>query len=456
MAVVAERREEKTISHEALLKELRQGGFIFHIIGKDVVLIKEEKMGYKDLRVNAKRLQGSLEEMATIGATPGGGVQRLTLSDEDKQARDLFVQWLNQLDLEVTIDEMGNIFGRRPGKNNALAPVVSGSHIDSQPKGGRFDGILGVMGPLEVLRTLHENHIETERPMVIVDWTNEEGSRFAPAMVASGVWAGALDRDWAYDRTDINGKRFGDELERIGYKGDVPAKKSPIHAYYEYHIEQGPILERENRIIGAPKGILCLHWYDIYLEGTANQVGPTPMEGRNDALCAAAEMILKVNDLPAKMGGNMVATVGEIQNHPNSRNIIPDKVHFTVDIRSWDDGLALKAWDDVKADFESIARKRGCPIRIEETWRVEHSPFDEKLVQRILDTAEALGYPALRMVSGAGHDASYMNQLAPTAMIFVPSIGGRSHVEVENTTWQDCESGANVLLHCMLQSAMEM
>jgi N-carbamoyl-L-amino-acid hydrolase len=412
-------------------------------------------MNLNALRVNGKRLQRTLEQMAEIGATPGGGVQRLTLSDEDQKARDLFVKWLKELDLQITIDEMGNIFGRRPGKNNDLAPVLSGSHIDSQPKGGRFDGILGVMGALEVMRTLHENKIKTERPFVIVDWTNEEGSRFAPAMVASGVWAGALKRDWVYDRTDISGKRFEDELIRIGYKGTVACKKFPVHCYYEYHIEQGPILEREGKKIGAPKGILCLHWYDVYLEGEANQVGPTPMEGRHDALCAAAEMILKVNALPDRMGGNLVATVGEIQNYPNSRNIIPDRVHFTVDIRSWDDNHALKAWELVRKDFEDIAARRGCPIKIEETWRVEHSPFDEKLVQRILKVADNLGYSCLHMVSGAGHDASYMNQVCPTAMIFVPSIGGRSHVEVENTTWEDCEAGANVLLQVVLQSANE-
>jgi len=412
-------------------------------------------MNLKDLRVNGNRLQNSLEEMAKIGATPRGGVQRLTLSDEDKQARDLFVKWLEDLNLEIRIDEMGNIFGKRPGKNNDLAPVMSGSHIDSQPKGGRFDGILGVMGALEALRTIHENNVETERPLVIVDWTNEEGSRFAPAMVASGVWAGALERDWVYDRTDINGKRFEDELIRIGYKGTIPAKKWPVHCYYEYHIEQGPMLEREGKIIGAPKGILCLHWYDVYLEGEANQVGPTPMEGRHDALCAAAEMILKVNELPDRMGGNMVATVGEIQNYPNSRNIIPDKLHFTVDIRSWDDEHALKAWELVRKDFEDIAARRGCPIKIEETWRVEHSPFDEKLVQGILEIADELGYSNLHMVSGAGHDASYMNQVCPTAMIFIPSIGGRSHVEVENSKWEDCEAGANILLHAILRSANE-
>lgn len=408
-----------------------------------------------NLRINGARLQSSLEEMAKIGATPGGGVQRLALSDEDKRARDLFVRWLKEIDLEVQVDEMGNIFGRRAGKSNDLPPVMSGSHIDSQPKGGRFDGILGVMGALEVMRTLQENNVETERPVMIVDWTNEEGSRFAPAMVASGVWAGALERDWACARTDINGKKQGEELERIGYRGKLPARKWPLHAFYELHIEQGPVLEREGKTIGVPKGIVCLHWYDIYLEGAANQVGPTPMEGRHDALCAASEMILKVNRVPDALGGNLVATVGEIQNYPNSRNIIPDRVHFTVDIRSWDDELALKAWESLKADFEAIAGRRGTPLRLEETWRVEHAPFDQKLFERVLESAAELGYSSHRMVSGAGHDASYMNQICPTAMIFVPSIGGRSHVEVENTPWEDCEAGANVLLHCLLKAAQE-
>jgi len=413
-------------------------------------MIKIEK-----LRINGARLKTTLEVMARIGATPSGGVHRLALSDQDKQARDLFITWLREIELEVTIDEMGNIFGKRSGNNNDLSPVMSGSHIDSQPMGGRFDGILGVMGALEVFRTIYENKIETQRPVVIVNWTNEEGSRFAPAMVGSGVWTGKLERDWVYSRADIQGRKLGEELERIKYKGKYPARRWPVHAYYEYHIEQGPVLERVGSVIGAPQGIVCLHWYDVYVEGTANQVGPTPMEGRNDALCAAAEMILQVNALPSKMGGNMVATVGEIHNSPNSRNIIPSKIHFTVDIRSWDDNLAVRAWEDLRKDFESIVEMRGCQIRIEETWRVDHAPFDEKLVKRILDIAVNLGYSSYHMVSGAGHDASYMSQIAPTAMIFVPSIKGRSHVEVENTEWEDCEAGANVLLHCVLQSASE-
>jgi beta-ureidopropionase / N-carbamoyl-L-amino-acid hydrolase len=407
------------------------------------------------LRVNGKRLRSSLELMAEIGATPGGGVQRLTLTPEDKQARDLLVSWFEEIGLEIAVDEMGNIFGRRRGKDDSLPPVMTGSHADSQPKGGRFDGTLGVMGALEVLRTLADHDVETERPVMLVDWTNEEGSRFAPSKLGSGVWAGKLDRDWVWQRTDLNGMILVEELERIGYKGTRPCASWPFHAYYEFHIEQGPLLERAGRTIGVPKGILCLHWYDIYVDGKANQVGPTPMEGRSDALVATAEMILKVRELPAKMGDNMVATVGELQNYPNSRNIIPDRVHFTVDIRSWDDALALRSWDDVKVDFEAIAARHECPIRIEETWRVQHIEFAPHMVAQVQSTAEALGYSTLPLVSGAGHDATYVAMVGPTAMIFVPSIGGRSHVEVENTSWEDCEAGANVLLNCVLQSANE-
>jgi N-carbamoyl-L-amino-acid hydrolase len=415
----------------------------------------EDTHQLEDLEVDGNRLRQSLEQMAGIGATSGGGVQRLALSDEDKRARDLLVDWLEELELEVTVDAMGNIFGRRAGCQDDLAPVMSGSHLDSQPRGGRFDGALGVLGMLEVMRTLRDHEVETRRPVVIVDWTNEEGSRFSPAMVASGVWAGALDLQWAYHRSDIDGKKLGDELERIGYRGEAPCQNFPVHAYYEYHIEQGPHLVREGKVIGAPQGIVCLQWYDVYLKGEANQVGPTPMEGRRDALCAAAEMILEVEALPREMGGDLVATVGEIQNEPNSRNIIPGDVHFTVDIRSWEDELARRAWGVLERTFLALSERRGCSIEIEETWSVARSSFDPTLVQRVLGTADALGYPSLKMVSGAGHDASYVNRVCPSAMIFVPSIGGRSHVEVEQTRWQDCEAGANVLLHCVLESAAE-
>ncbi len=406
-----------------------------------------------DLRVNGRRLRSTLEEMARIGGTAGGGVHRLTLTDDDRRARDLFVKWLREINLEITVDEMGNIFGRREGRTSHLPPVLCGSHLDTQPNGGRFDGILGVMGALEVMRTLVENGVQTERPLVIVDWTNEEGTRFSPAMLGSGVWAGKFDRDWAYGRTDIAGKKFGEELEKIGYRGKTPARKWPVQAYYEFHIEQGPVLDKLGKTIGLPQGIVGILWHDIFVEGKANQAGPTPMEGRNDALCAAAEMILKVNELPEKMGGKMVATVGEIHNLPNSRNIIPDRVRFTMDMRAWDYDLMDRALQEIKKVFQACAENRGCLVRTEEVWRLRPTVFDSALVKTVEEVAKHLGHSSHPMVSGAGHDAAYVAQVFPTAMIFVPSIGGRSHVEVENTRWEDCEAGANVLLQCILHSA---
>jgi beta-ureidopropionase / N-carbamoyl-L-amino-acid hydrolase len=412
-------------------------------------------MKIEALRVNGRRLRESLDRMAEIGATPGGGVQRLTLTDEDRRARDLFVSWLREVDCTVAVDRMGNIFGRRAGRDDSLAPVMSGSHIDSQPKGGRFDGILGVMGALEVLRTLYEHSIRTERPLVIVNWTNEEGSRFSPAMVGSGVWSGALDLDWAYARTDADGKRLGDELARIGYQGDAPCRAFPVHSYHEYHIEQGPVLERERKTIGVPRGIVSLLWGDVHLTGEGNHAGTTPMNARHDALVAAAEMILAINRLPERVGGDMVATVGEIRNRPNSRNIIPDGLDFTVDMRAWEGERLQEAWDRFCAEVVEIARRHGCAARMEKTWFVDRAPFDEVLVRRISAAAVELGYSHMPWVSGAGHDAAYVSRICPTAMIFVPSIGGRSHVEVETTPWDDCEAGCNVLLRCMVQSAME-
>ncbi len=412
-------------------------------------------MEKKNLSVNGQRLRATIEELARIGGTPGGGMHRLALSDDDKRARDLFLRWLREMDLDVTIDDMGNIFGKRPGKKPHLPMVLSGSHLDTQPLGGRFDGILGVTGALEVLRTLQENGVETQRSVAIVNWTDEEGTRFSPAMLGSGVWAGQFERDWAYSRGDVQGRKFGEELERIGYRGSEPARQKPVHAYFEYHIEQGPILEKVGKRIGAPRGILGITWADIQVEGKANQAGPTPMDARNDALVAAAEMILRVHELPRKMRGEMVATVGEIYNSPNSRNIIPDRVRFTVDIRSWEDDLRRRAGEEIQRNFSEISANRGCPVRVDLIWDIGHTVFDRRLVERVEKVASQLGYGYHSMVSGAGHDAAYVSRVAPTAMIFVPSIGGRSHVEVENTRWEDCEAGANVLLHSLLESADE-
>ncbi len=412
-------------------------------------------MEEKKLRVNGQRLRATIEDLARIGGTRGGGMQRLALTDEDRRARDLFVQWLREMNLEITIDDMGNIFGQRGGKSPHLPMVLSGSHLDTQPMGGRFDGILGVTGALEVMRTLRENGVETRRPVGIVNWTDEEGTRFSPAMLGSGVWAGQFHRDWAHGRKDVQGKKFGEELERIGYRGTVPARQWPVHAYFEYHIEQGPILEKVGKRIGAPRGILGITWADFEVEGKANQAGPTPMDARNDALVTAAEMIMKVHELPGKMGGSMVATVGEIYNSPNSRNIIPDRVRFTVDIRSWDDELKKDAWEEIQKEFLRISKNNGCPVKMDLIWDIAHTVFEPRLVERVEKVASQFDYGAHSMVSGAGHDAAYVSRIAPTAMIFVPSIAGRSHVEVENTRWEDCEAGANVLLHCLLESANE-
>jgi beta-ureidopropionase / N-carbamoyl-L-amino-acid hydrolase len=405
------------------------------------------------LRVDGARLRRSLEKMAAIGATAGGGVHRLTVSDEDRRARDLLVSWLDEAGAAVTVDEMGNVFGRRAGREDGLSPVLSGSHLDSQPLGGRFDGALGVLGALEVLRTLRDHGVETLRPVELVDWTNEEGSRFPPAMMASGVWAGALDRDWAYARTDRDGRRFGDELERIGYRGPAPCERRPFRAYLELHVEQGPRLERAARTIGVPRGVVCLHWYDVHVEGVANQVGPTPMEGRADALVATAGMVLAVQDTPARLGGGLVATVGELHVTPNSRNVVPGRARFTVDIRSWDDDLALRAWESLRQEFAAIAADQSCTVHTEEVWRVQHNEFEPGLVARVRDTARRLGLSTLDLESGAGHDATYLATVGPTAMVFVPSVGGRSHVELEETSWEDCEAGASVLLQCILAAA---
>lgn len=411
----------------------------------------------ENLRINAARLRASIGFSAGIGATENNGIQRCAATDEDKRMRDVLARWLRELECELRIDEMGNMFAIRPGRNRRLGAVMAGSHLDTQRPGGRFDGVLGVLGALEALRSINDAGIELERDFIVVNWTNEEGGWFAPACMGSGVWSGSISKEWAYERRDRDGKTvFGRELARIGYMGNFPCdhKKWNIEAAYELHIEQGPILWKLEKQIGAPEGIVCLHWYDVYLEGTANQVGPTPMEGRNDALLAFSEMCQTVNKVAHQMGG-MVATVGEIQNYPNSRNIIPCRVHFTVDIRSWDDKRALRAWQLMMKEFEIVAERRGCRIRSEEFWKVGHASFDRRLVELVLESAGELGATSLRMVSGAGHDMSEISKVARAAMIFVPSIDGRSHVEAENTAWDDCARGADVLLRCILRTSQQ-
>ncbi len=410
-------------------------------------------MDLDGLRVDAGRLQDSLEMLARIGATPDGGVDRLALTDPDREARDMLVAWLEKAGLGVTIDDMGNIFGRRPGCDEEAPPVMMGSHLDSQSRGGRFDGALGVMGALEVMRVLEGSRVVTGRPVVLVAWTAEEGSRFTPSKLGSAVWSGELDKDWVWRRSDRHGAVLLDELERIGYRGAVPCARRPFHAYYELHIEQGPLLEAVGKTIGVPSGIVSLHVYEVHVEGEANQVGPTPMEGRRDALVAAAEMVLMVRALPSQVDGDVVATVGMLVVSPNCYNVIPEHVVFTVDIRAWDDDVARRAWDRVLADLRVAAARYGCRLRVRQSSRTRRTEFDPALMRRIESSAAALGYPTLPLVSGAGHDAAHLAGVGPTAMIFVPSIGGRSHTPAEETRWADCAAGADVLLRCVLETA---
>jgi len=409
----------------------------------------------KILRTDPERLRRFLTDIAAFGATQKGGVTRLALSDEDRDARNQLAAWFKQAGCELHVDRMGNMFFVRPGKNRGLAPVMTGSHGDSQPLGGRFDGILGVIAGLEAVCALNDADFMLERDLVAVNWTNEEGSRFTPGVTGSGVFAGGLDREAMYALTDREGATFGGELERIGYKGEADYNPSKIHAYFECHIEQGPVLERAGVPIGVPKGIVCLRWYDVFVTGQANHAGTTPMNERRDPVYAFANMAGRVFEIGREAEG-IVATVGEAHITPNSRNVIAGRVHFTMDIRGWDEPLTDRVCRDIEEALRDIAGQTGCGVDIRRTWEVERAPFHPALTAMVRESAGELGLPALDMVSGASHDAVYLNQIAPSAMIFVPSIGGRSHAEEEETSFEDCAAGADVLLRCLMKSGCDL
>jgi N-carbamoyl-L-amino-acid hydrolase len=392
-------------------------------------------------------------EMAKIGATPKGGVCRLALTDLDRDGRDLFVRWAKAAGCTISVDQMGNVFARRAGRDDSLPPVVTGSHADSQPTGGRFDGIYGVLGGLEVIRTLNDHGIETDRPVEVVIWTNEEGSRFAPAMVASGVFAGVFTLDYGLSRADVDGKTMGEELQRIGYAGDRPMGK-PIHAAFELHIEQGPILENENVTIGVVTHAQGQRWYEVVFTGQESHAGPTPMPSRRDALLGAARVIDLVNRIGHKYAPFACATVGMLQVHPNSRNVIPGRVFFTVDIRHPEDDTLLKMDADLRAGIAHIAEETRVEVtRLEQIFYYKPVTFDADCVASVRAGAELFGYSHRNIVSGAGHDACYLAQVAPTSMVFVPCVGGISHNEIEDATPEWIEAGCNVLLHAMLGRA---
>ncbi len=409
----------------------------------------------RNLKVNGERLWASLMELARIGATEKGGVCRLAASDLDAEARRLFIRWCEEAGCGVTVDRIGNIFARRPGRNPALLPVMSGSHLDTQPTGGRFDGAYGVMAALEVVRSLNDAGYETEAPIEIVAWTNEEGSRFSPAMVGSGVFAGVFDLADAMATRDnyAPGLTLGGELERIGFAGPEPVGMHPVGAYFEAHIEQGPILEAARLPIGIVTGAQGQRWYEITVTGQEAHAGPTPMPRRRDALVGAARMIDAVNRIGHAHAPYACATVGSVRVSPNSRNTIPGRVFFTVDFRHPDDAVLTAMDRELRAACTAAAATQNLTAEVGEFWYFPPTPFDPRLVGAVREAAAAQDYPHQDIISGAGHDAVYVARVAPTAMIFVPCVGGISHNEIEDAKPADLTAGCNVLLNAMLEAA---
>ena len=402
-----------------------------------------------NLSINPQRLWDSLMETALMGGTPKGGIKRLTVSDEDKRVRDWFKAECEKLGCIVEVDEVGNMFATRAGKRKDVLPIALGSHLDTQPTGGKFDGVLGVLGALEALRTLVDMGYETNAPIMIVNWTNEEGSRFAPAMLCSGVYAGVFTPEFAYAREDRQGIKLGDELERIGYKGKHKAGAIKFSAMFELHIEQGPILEDEAKMIGVVTGVQGMRWYEVTVTGQESHTGATPMGLRKNALLAAARMIDTINDVgTAHLPG--VASVGLIENRPNSRNVVPGEVFFTVDLRHPDE----KVLDIMEAAYrEALPRiAETLKVTFEETciWKSPAVKFAPELIECVRIGAKQAGFTSREMASGAGHDAAYIARVAPTTMIFVPCLGGISHNEAESTTLEECGAGAQVLLNAVL------
>ncbi len=405
------------------------------------------------LRIDGDRLWRSLMELAKIGATPKGGVCRLTLTDLDRQGRDLVTRWGREAGLTVAIDKIGNGFMRRPGRDNSLPPIVAGSHIDTQPTGGKFDGNFGVLAALEVVRTLNDHRVETEAPIEVAFWTNEEGSRFVPVMMGSGVFAKAFTLEHAYAATDTEGKTVKGELERIGYIGSEEPGAHPIGTYFEAHIEQGPVLEDNDKTIGVVTGVLGIRWYDCTVTGMEAHAGPTPMALRKDALQVASRLMQEVVACAGRHPPHGRGTVGMVQVHPNSRNVIPGRVKFSIDLRNASDALCEAMDADIRGVAARLSAETGLPIVIEQVSAYPAQPFHADCVNAVARAAERLGYSSMPAVSGAGHDAVYMARLAPSGMIFIPCKDGISHNEIEDAKPEHIAAGCNVLLHAMLERA---
>ncbi|MBN3838122.1 Zn-dependent hydrolase [Burkholderia sp. Ac-20349] len=404
------------------------------------------------LRVDGARLWDSLMRLARIGATDKGGVCRLALTELDREARDLFTAWAKEIGCTVRVDAIGNIFARRAGERDDLPPVTTGSHIDTQPTGGKFDGNYGVLAGLEVLRTLDNAGVRTRAPLEVAVWTNEEGSRFVPVMMGSGVFAGAFTLDHALAQRDRDGISVRDALAAIGYAGDA-CDAHPVGAYFEAHIEQGPVLEAHDTTIGVVEGALGQRWYDVTVHGMEAHAGPTPMALRRDALLVAADLVRAVNGIACAHPPHGRGTVGWVDVHPNSRNVIPGRVTLTVDLRAADDAT-LSAMDAaLRAACTDLGTSAGMRIDVEQVVYFPPQPFDATLVEQVRAGAGALGLSSMNVISGAGHDAVYLARVVPTAMIFVPCKDGISHNEIEDADPAHLEAGCNVLLQAMLGAA---
>jgi len=407
----------------------------------------------QNLTIDGARLWDSLMEMARIGPGIAGGNNRQTLTDEDAEGRRLFRKWCEAEGLAMGIDQMGTMFARREGTDPSLPPVYVGSHLDTQPTGGKYDGVLGVLGALEIVRTLNRLDIKTRHPIVVVNWTNEEGTRFAPAMMASGVFAGVISQERAYSRTDAKGLRFGDELERIGFKGDEPVGNRPMKAFFELHIEQGPILEAEGKDIGVVTHGQGLRWIECRVTGKESHTGSTPMRMRRNAGRGLAQITELVHEIAMKHQPNAVGAIGHIDIYPNSRNIIPGRAVFTVDFRSH----ILETLQAMVAEFDERAPKLcewlGVGFESEIVGQFDPPAFDEGCVAAVRGAAERLGYSHMNIVSGAGHDACWVNRVYPTSMVMCPCVDGLSHNEAEEISPEWAEKGANVLFHAVVETA---
>lgn len=407
----------------------------------------------ENLKINGERLWDSLMEMAKIGPGVAGGNNRQTLTDEDGEGRHLFQSWCEAAGMTMGLDQMGNMFARREGTDPDALPVYVGSHLDTQPTGGKYDGVLGVLGGLEIIRTLNDLDIKTKHPIVVTNWTNEEGTRYAPAMLASGVFAGMHTQEWAYDIADADGKTFGDELKRIGWRGDEEVGARKMHAFFELHIEQGPILEAEGKEIGVVTHGQGLSWMQVTVTGKDSHTGSTPMPMRKNAGLGAAKILQLVDDIAWSHAPDAVGAVGHMDVHPNSRNVIPGKVVFTIDFRSPNLAVINDMEIRLRLGAKAICEEMGLGIEFEKVGGFDPVTFDEDCVTAVRNAAERLGYSHRDLISGAGHDACWINRMTPTAMVMCPCVDGLSHNEAEDISKEWATAGADVLMHAVVETA---